>query len=897
MKVSKIKLAIVIIAAIVGSLFLVYPFLNDQFPDNGTVNRDIWFMKSTHNETPYFIIKDDVITKNGMEIEWIQHGRENLTLNKGEQSWNFTAKDDFEGNEVKLYGRIITADMSFQSGESFATSGSDQTAPYLIANSDGPQQIVTVLFPLNKSMVTPELNIIKNAKNQTCFQVHHDTTYDIFWSRFPEQQDSLTDGVDGWRAAAETFYLRTNKSHDLFTLGFQKATKLLQGEDIYFDSTEEVSGTFSISETELSGQIEVLNPCTLKIRMPNPGAVIVNGDSRAYEYSDGLVSINFSDAGNYTLGGQYENLGEINVEDHDVISAGKCLDSIKDLTHPYLLYDERDIDDILSNLHDSETLNSFYKALNDTTAALEDRIFKSDGTLTFEDVSHSLMKRGLIGWVLHYYEGDNSALGKIKKVLGNLMDYHYSSKQTLDSALMSYGPIIAYDAIYQDLSRQEQEEYAQILKDFVVPLAEPHDITPLNNHLAVNMGSVGLVGLVTQDKDLLQIAINESETFISAETVDGIPIESFNYANFGFESLMPFLYAMQRLDLINYLKEDGIVERFYERTLDMLSPTGVFPHYEDGSEGPRQALWLRLYSHLSDNEDLRQKIAYFYQIQNQSSFVNIQNNYIYLELFCWQNLSASPQPPAQNRLSWLSYKGGNGAFRSSWNKEAVFVSFNAKTYHQSHTHLDEMSYEIYAYGAMLSMNIGYPGWKKEHHAECVSTFGSNLIRLNNQEQLQETCNGFRFHSFSPALDIVSMEGGNIYRSPFSINVNPILYVITALLQIGFSCVAIYLFFTLRTKQKKQRSEKSLNQSEQHASEKIPKRSGANNSKNEDQLSFRSRIMTRLGKPKFLIFTLLYVGTFFRLFSFSYSILRKLDEWEYTQDYQLIATVRIAVWAA
>ncbi|MFO8018058.1 MAG: hypothetical protein R6U96_05440 [Promethearchaeia archaeon] len=887
MRVSKRKIAIVIIAAIIGSLFLIYPFLNEQFPDNGTVNRDIWFMKSTNNETPYFIIKDDIITKKGMEVEWIQHGRENLTLDEDAQSWNFTANDDFEGNEVKLYGRIITSEMSFQSGESFATSGADQTAPYLIADTNGPQQISTLLFPLNESMTLPKVDVLKNDKNQTCFQVHHEETYDIFWSRFPQQQGSLTKEVEGWTADAETFYLRANNTNHLFSLGFQKATKLQEGEDIYFHSTEKVSGSFSISNTELSGQLEVINPCTIKLRMPEPESIEVNGDPHLYDYSNGLVTIHFSEPGNYTLGGQYENVAEIEVEDHEVISAERCLDKIQDLTHPYLLYEEEDIDNVLSKLHSSNPLNSFYNSLNETTETSEDLIFKDDGTLTYENVSHPIMRRGLIGWVLHYYEGDKSALEKIKLVLANLMDYHYSSKQTLDSALMSYGAIIAYDAVYQNLTEKEQEQYAQNLKEFVVPLAEPHDITPLNNHLAVNMNSVGLVGMVTQDKDLLQIALDETETFISEETVDGIPIESFNYAHFGFQSLMPFLYAMNRLNLVDYLKENGKVERFYERTLDMLSPTGVYPHYEDASDGARQALWLRSYSHLTENNKLRQKIAHFYHIQNQSSFINVRDNYLYLELFCWQNLSTAPESPPQNRLSWLSNRGGNGALRSSWNKSAVFVSFNAKTYHQSHTHLDEMSYEIYAYGAMLSMNIGYPGWKKEHHADCVSTFGSNLIRLNNHDQLQETCNGFGFHAFSANVDIVTMEGGDIYRSPFSFKINPILYIITALLQIGFLCVAIYLFFII-LRDSKTRTHSPM--------EKEPGKEIEEN-ENHNQLSFRDKIFKTLGQPKWLMFVLLYIGTFFRLFAFSYSILRKMEEWAYTQDYQMIATVNTAIWAA
>ncbi|MGV9174283.1 MAG: hypothetical protein ACOC35_17175, partial [Promethearchaeia archaeon] len=606
-------------------------------------------------------------------------------------------------------------------------------------------------------------------------------------------------------------------------------------------------------------------------------------------------------SGNYTLGNQYPNYGEMDIEEYSIPSGEEAVKALENKQHPFLIFEDSDIPNILNNIQSRSPTYEFYLDLKEETSQFEKLIFP-DGEVSFEGLERDPFKNALICWSLQVLKGEEEAIQKIKQVLEKIPRYLNYSGKTLDTAQIAYGAAIAYDTIYNNLTASEQDSYAEKLKTFINPIKDAHDVIPLNNHLATDIGALGLVGLVTKDPDLLQLAINEMGNFLDAETVDGIPIESFSIASIGHHLAAPYFYAMSHLGIIDYYKQGAVIDRYYDRAMDMMSPMGLFPHYEDSFDDWRPLIEFRQVAHLTKNEDLRQKIAHFYHLQNESSIYNLNNKYFFLELFQYRNQYrnlSSPRDLPHNRTSWLSYKGGNGAFRTSWEKDAVFISFNAKTYHQSHTQLDELSYEIYAYGALLSMNSGFPGWKKEGHSECVSTIGSNSIRLNGQDQLRETCGGFSFHAFSKEVNIVSMVGGDLYRSPYAFSQNPIFYLILIALQISFISMAFYYFVVLRKEKKGQYvKDKDPNQEKEplfESQEELKNFESLLDLKksnfkplNDDRLIYRWKV--------FQAALLLYFGLYFRIYAFAHSILRKLTEWSYTRDYELINSITNLVWA-
>ncbi|MFO8018060.1 MAG: hypothetical protein R6U96_05450 [Promethearchaeia archaeon] len=894
---AKTKVTILVCLGIAISSFLFYPLLFSEFPDNGTVEREIWFIKPTNEESPYFIFIDDVYTQNNQEVEWIQHGKDNLSINAGKHEWNFTTRDYFQEDQVKLYGKMLTDNVEFEKKMGFASVTENNEAPYLLAKVQGSQQIPTILIPLNETRTLPEIDVLKSQKNETSFRINHNSTEDIFWSRYDEQKEKITHEVDDWIPTAQSFFLRTNESDDPLSMGFKDATRLDKGAETHFLSSEPISGSLSFTEAGLDGTLSIKEPCQVELHIPEPESLLINGDladSSEYIYEDGKLILDFEASRNYTLGDQYSNYGEMEIEEYSTPSGSEAIKKIKDKNHPYLVFDDSEIPDVLNENPPSPT-EDFYQDLIDDTAEFETRIFL-DGEVSFEDLERDPFKHALICWSLQVLEGEKDALKNIKKVLEKIPDYlHYTGK-TLDTAQIASGAAIAYDTIYNNLTTSKQEEYAENLKTFVNPIKEAHDVIPLNNHLATDMGALGLVGLVTKDPDLVQLAINEMSNFLAAETVDGIPIESFSIATIGHHLAAPYFYAMSRLGIMDYYKKGGIIDRYYDRALDIMSPIGMFPHYEDAFDDWRPPIEFRQVAHLTENDELRKKISFFYNWQNQSSIYNLENKYFFMELFRWKDLP-SPSDPSPNRTSWLSYKGGNAALRTDWDRDAVFISMNAKTYHQSHTQLDELSYEIYAYGALISMNSGFPGWKEEGHSECVSTVGSNSIRLNNQDQLQETCDGFSFHAFSKEVDIIAMDGGDLYRSPYALTQNPIFYIIIIILQISFAAIAFYYFLLLKMDKRYEETKEREDKNEAKLPTEQNNGSGGNNTLINLPSQFYTPIDDRLiyQWKVFQIITLVYFGLHFRIYAFAHSILRKLTEWSYTRDYELINAITNIVW--
>jgi len=770
--------------------------MNRFFPDDGSVNRTFLFMKPTSDEIPYFIILDDIVTDEGTPMEWIQHGLENLTLNANDRSWTFTTQDYFEGNNVSLYGKIITPGVSLKEERGYTAihPKHSKEASYILAESTGSQQLCTILVPLNGSMTAPDISIIENTREESCIKIEHEESYDLIWSRFAATKDEITTDVDGWIPEAASFNLRLNTSNEaVFSLGFQDATLLTKDSTEYFTASSPVSGAISLTGTGLDGTITTLSTTTVEIRMEDPGSLLINGNVHTYEYSAGNVVMVLS-KGTHTIGNQGSNAAppEEKVEMVDIEDA---LNKIEGLSHPYLIFNQTEVAGILTNISTKEPLTTIYGELESQVNGVT---WFDGADVKFEQSRHE--KEVFVGLIIQFLNGSDDALNQLKLILEQCNEYPYSQGQTLSTARL--GPVLAmvFDAIYNNLTTNERVQYGQNLKDYADPLAETLDITPMNNHLGDRTGAIGTIGLVLKDRDLLEKACEGAATFLNKETVDGIPIESFFYAHAGYSGFLPFVFSLKKLDIINVFQENSPMDRFFERTVAMSSPAGIWPHYEDASDSSDHAYKLRLYSHLTDNQALRENIVYLNEIQNRSEYTTYNfydTHYEYWELFVWKD-PAPPSPPENENISWITYEGGNGALRTDWTEDAVFLSMNAKTYHQSHTHLDELSYEIHAYGAWLVTNVGYPGWKRENHAFAVSSMGSNTIRLNHQDQLQETCEGFSFHAFSKEVDIVQMEGGDLYRSPYHISQNPTYYIINISLQVLFAGFSVYIIYLLRS---------------------------------------------------------------------------------------------------
>ena len=143
------------------------------------------------------------------------------------------------------------------------------------------------------------------------------------------------------------------------------------------------------------------------------------------------------------------------------------------------------------------------------------------------------------------------------------------------------------------------------------------------------------------------------------------------------------------------------------------------------------------------------------------------------------------------------YKDSNMAFlRSGYSTDSIFLSFSCKNYTQSHPHYDENSFELWAYGAWLVINPGYPGWGNDGHDYTISTESSNTLLINNKGQLNRMASGFKSAIISPYFDMVQADATRAYNSPGSMAESVQVYIIIILI---FSFLGISTLLILDAK--------------------------------------------------------------------------------------------------
>lgn len=92
---------LILFALGIGLIFVI----NDIFPNNGGYTRNIFFIKESAEGPGYFIIVDEVYpANNGIPVDWVLHGRGNLSVFNNNQSAVWAVPSYLNATEtVKLY--------------------------------------------------------------------------------------------------------------------------------------------------------------------------------------------------------------------------------------------------------------------------------------------------------------------------------------------------------------------------------------------------------------------------------------------------------------------------------------------------------------------------------------------------------------------------------------------------------------------------------------------------------------------------------------------------------------------------------------------------------------------------------------------------------------------------
>ncbi|MHA1146649.1 MAG: heparinase II/III domain-containing protein [Promethearchaeota archaeon] len=834
----KLFFIILMTLLMIGNIILLILSLH-LFPTYGGFTRQIIFIKPNDNQTKgYFIIIDELAPETQKyDIDWVLHSRGDLKTSSNDQVFTYTVPSYISNNDISLRGYFLeTVDRIEKEEGYFLPTHYDEDYAYddfkdsyIKASYSGAKNplMATVLYPKNDSDQNQEFPDIE-ISNSGLRQIG-ETDYLYYSMGDSEFKNSNPDiNFDG-----KSFFLRENATDgNKLEYFFAYNAYNLEFKDIaYFSSSSkmdyllvtysnltQISGCFKPS-SEFHGKINLYCPfdaVMLKIDGKN-NTFTQDGDEITF-IINGPSSFAISKTNKYS-NPEYDPLREdmpIRIKaKQKVWDFDKSL--IEDLNHPYTLYNQIELKSIRNKIADpkknwSDWYSSYVLGVDEINDADD---------YPNEDKYYYLYKLAL----KYVIDGGENYLNLIKEFLSKMGKInHYSQDLRRAYAVQAYATVL--DMVYNNLTKSDQEKFSDYLYLQAYPLMWM-DLYPENNHRVVDAGGLGMAGLVLKNKTMINTAINTILTYYySMNPADGGSYESYSYNAFAMDEFMQFSVSLNRIGGYNLFTDPMILASF-DFMAETLGPLGMPSLYEDCTFSSRlQEVILIAAANLNNTHPNKaQNFQYIWEQRQNNSLFEAKSDayYSYLNggspsfrrIMCYNvNNTIKAKPYTSRKEIW---KESSMAFlRSADKPNALFLSFSCKNYPQSHVHYDENSFEIWAYGAYIVHNPGYPGFGVKYHDWTINTEGSNTLLISGSGQRQEEADGLSASISSPYFSMIIGKATTIYNDLGSFEYFPEIYylIVSVFVLIG---IVSFLFLRLSKKEeiktsKEVKDEHSMQQS-------------------------------------------------------------------------------------
>lgn len=195
----------------------------------------------------------------------------------------------------------------------------------------------------------------------------------------------------------------------------------------------------------------------------------------------------------------------------------------------------------------------------------------------------------------------------------------------------------------------------------------------------------------------------------------------------------------------NFFSNDRVISAF-DWHIKIRMPNGDRPGYDDGYYSGFPGGFLVMSSQLAGSSTIKTLTAnsglYAWDWFNTekmeggnenrllSEFANLD---LTVDIFCHYDQSIIPTEPKIPPTQFLP-EAGNAVFRSGWDKNAVYLNLLGengpmRTKGGVHEHPDAGSYVLYAYGELLALDAGYPGYPQ--HDLVNQAKNHNVLLVDN----------------------------------------------------------------------------------------------------------------------------------------------------------------------
>ncbi|MCF7804871.1 MAG: heparinase II/III family protein [Candidatus Marinimicrobia bacterium] len=297
--------------------------------------------------------------------------------------------------------------------------------------------------------------------------------------------------------------------------------------------------------------------------------------------------------------------------------------------------------------------------------------------------------------------------------------------QMLNETVWLVNTSIAYDCIYNWLPEEKRSLYEQ---NIFRPMAEwftgenAHEFDRIHNHGTWSVASVGMIGYVMEDQELVDMALYGTDKsgkggFLRQLDLlfspDGYYMEGPYYIRYALRPFFYFAEAVERNqpDLEIYEYRDQILRKAIYATLQTAFPNGVLPPINDASrtmdvKAPGIVLATDL-AYTRYKEDAR-----------LLGVVNFQNDVVLNQsgLAVAKGLAALDSEP---RMEWNSVEftdgpegdqGGLGILRTGKGKDQSVLLMKYGVHGGGHGHFDKLHYIFYNQRREVVNDYGFARW-------------------------------------------------------------------------------------------------------------------------------------------------------------------------------------------
>jgi len=769
------------------------------FPSYGGFSRQILFIKPDNQTSGYFVIIDELTPEaQGYDITWLLHSRGTLNLSGDPQSFTYSVPSYISNDNVSLQVSFleeisgITEDTGYFLPTHYSESYpyDDLETSYIKAIYSGSETPVmaTVLYPKNDSdssqnfpTITTETSGLKKI-GTTDYLYYNEKRVD---SSFPTPNITF----DG-----QLFFLRQNNTNSsLLEYFYLQNTQRLEFENTTYLSSSapllNILTTYS-NASQISGALKTQSGVSTTITLYSPFSVeMVELDGVNSTFSNTSTTVSFSVTGpasfvisssNQTYSSEYDPLRDPTpVRQIPPISErGFNISLIQNLNHSYILYSQADLQNLRTKFNDPlKDWNSWYSS----TISGVDSI--TNATDYHPDARYPHVYKLALKYVIDGGSSYLSRLIEFLKAMGSVTYY----PQDLERSYNVQAYAVAFDMVYENLTVSDRTEISNLLYDHAEPLMEM-DLYPENNHRVVDAGALGCAGLALKEKTMIDKALETILTYYyTLNPPDGGSYEGYSYNAFAMDGFLNFAIGLKQVGGYNLFNNSQILATF-DFMAETLGPLGMPSLYEDCTFSSRlQEVLLVAAANINDTYPERaQNYQYIWEKrQNNSQYQAASASYYtYLNgggpwfgrLMGYNvNESIEASPFETRKEIWKA--SGMAFLRSEDQPNGLFLSLNCKGYAQSHVHYDENSFELWAYGALIVHNPGYPGFGETHHDWTIQSEASNTILIDNSNQLQEAASGFSDSISSPYFSMVVGDAGEIYTDYAAFTNSPELFLL------------------------------------------------------------------------------------------------------------------------